>query len=218
MPYPSLTFAAMLQSATRQELEQFVSLLQGYLSVEHKETGEHRNISADTIASVLSPTGTGEISADGMIRAAVGMTEYARPYQLGQFADGNGITDPLIGPAAGSGATVSLDGTLTASRYTLIGPNLMVMVFGYTGFNVGASTSPYLTADLPAKTAGQQWKVKHEGRMGTNIVDAGTVTPGVVIGVADEAWVRIYRSDNVAWSTTAAHNTSVFGTWIGEVY
>lgn len=46
MPYPSVTFTEILSASTRQELEQFVALLQGYLSQEHNEAGEHTHINA----------------------------------------------------------------------------------------------------------------------------------------------------------------------------
>ncbi len=49
MSYPSVTFTEMLSNATRAELEFFASLLQGYLSQEHNEDGEHTDISAESI-------------------------------------------------------------------------------------------------------------------------------------------------------------------------
>ena len=63
MAYPSLTFAELLSSATRAELEQFVSLLQGYLSQQHKEDGSHSDVTADSLDV------SGDISADGTITA-----------------------------------------------------------------------------------------------------------------------------------------------------
>lgn len=59
MPYPSLTFANLLDNATKQELEQFISLLQGYLSQEHDEDGHHGDITA------LSVDVDGDVAAGG---------------------------------------------------------------------------------------------------------------------------------------------------------
>lgn len=63
MPYPSLTFADLLTQATRAELEHLVSLLQGYLSEQHKEDGSHSDITADSVDV------SGDLSVDGTITA-----------------------------------------------------------------------------------------------------------------------------------------------------
>jgi hypothetical protein len=61
MPFPSLTFANLLENATRAELEQLVSLFVGYLSAQHKEDGSHSDITADsvTVAGDVTATGSG---------------------------------------------------------------------------------------------------------------------------------------------------------------
>jgi hypothetical protein len=59
MPYPSLTFAELLENATRAELEQFVSLLQGYLSAQHNDDGSHTDITGDSL------TVTGDVTSGG---------------------------------------------------------------------------------------------------------------------------------------------------------
>ena len=65
MSYPSVTFTEMLSNATRAELEFFASLLQGYLSQEHNEDGEHTNISADNIEVVGDGDFGGDLVVDG---------------------------------------------------------------------------------------------------------------------------------------------------------
>jgi hypothetical protein len=57
LAYPSVTFTEILSASTRQELEQFTALLQGYLSQQHKEDGSHEDVTADT----LETTGAAEI-------------------------------------------------------------------------------------------------------------------------------------------------------------
>jgi hypothetical protein len=84
MPYPTLTFAEMLDNATRQELEQFISLLQGYLSAEHNEDGSHGAVTAESVESsgpisgtaISGTTGTftGDVSVDGL--TATGMVTH----------------------------------------------------------------------------------------------------------------------------------------------
>lgn len=49
MPFPTLTLPQSLEAATRQELEAFVSLLIGFLGVEHLDTGAHGAITASSV-------------------------------------------------------------------------------------------------------------------------------------------------------------------------
>jgi hypothetical protein len=64
MPYPSLTFAELLENSTRVELEQFVSLLQGYLSAQHNDDGSHTAI---TVSGDVTAEGDGTF--DGNVTA-----------------------------------------------------------------------------------------------------------------------------------------------------
>jgi hypothetical protein len=63
MPYPSLTFAAQLSQATRAELEQFISLLQGYLSTQHNDDGSHAAITATSVTATGAGTFGGDVVA-----------------------------------------------------------------------------------------------------------------------------------------------------------
>lgn len=90
MAYPSLTFAHLLENATRQELEQFVSLLQGYLSVEHDETGAHTAITADSITVDGNGTFGGDVtaqSADTVSKCRMG--------EIQNLVTGGGLTSGL---------------------------------------------------------------------------------------------------------------------------
>lgn len=77
MSYPALTFAAMLDNATRQEMEQFASLLQGFLAQEHNEDGSHRDI---TGASVVV---TGRVTASGAGNFAGNLTAQGSVAEIG---------------------------------------------------------------------------------------------------------------------------------------
>lgn len=77
MPYPSLTFAQLLENATRQELEQFVSLLQGYLSEQHDDTGAHTTITVEEVGSHLVPTTNGTYDLGKQVANA---DDTARPF------------------------------------------------------------------------------------------------------------------------------------------
>lgn len=70
MPFPSGTYInQILDAATRSELQQFYSLLQGYLSAEHKDDGSHGHVTADSVAvagpiTATDGTFTGTVTAD----------------------------------------------------------------------------------------------------------------------------------------------------------
>lgn len=49
MPFPTLTFAEMLSNSTREELQQLLALLEGYLRVEHDDSGRHTDVTADSV-------------------------------------------------------------------------------------------------------------------------------------------------------------------------
>lgn len=63
MPYPSLTFAQFIDNATRTELEQLISLLQGYLSVQHNEDGEHTDITGESL-TLTGDASLADLTAD----------------------------------------------------------------------------------------------------------------------------------------------------------
>lgn len=103
MAYPSLTFANLLEQATRAELEQFISLLQGYLSQQHDENGAHTDITADSV------TVSGNVSAgDGTFTGNV-------------MADSDGQVTEIGGMGSGFGGGVDmLDGTESHWQITAV--------------------------------------------------------------------------------------------------
>lgn len=72
MPFPGGTYLAQIIGTDNwvyRELDQFYSLLQGWLSVEHDEDGHHTDVTADSITvagDVAADTGTfdGDVTAD----------------------------------------------------------------------------------------------------------------------------------------------------------
>ena len=88
MPYPSITFADFLTPATRQEFEQYASLVQGYLSEEHDETGAHTHITAQS----LTVEDTASIGDD----LEVGNGSIVISEQGGDAPAGNGGVGPGI--------------------------------------------------------------------------------------------------------------------------
>jgi hypothetical protein len=67
--YPAVTFGEILQTATRQELEQFAALVQGYLSQQHDENGRHTSITGASVTltgnvSAVNGTFSGNVTAD----------------------------------------------------------------------------------------------------------------------------------------------------------
>lgn len=77
MPYPNGTYINQIQDpAVRAELQQFYSLLQGYLSAQHKDDGSHAAVTADSVADAGDLTAataeiTGAITAEAS-RIAIG--------------------------------------------------------------------------------------------------------------------------------------------------
>lgn len=108
MAYPDLTFRDVIDVATRQELEQFVALLNGYLAVQHKDDGSHDELTADSATIAGTIDATGAISSDGNITAD---------------ADGDPvITGAIVVPSGVDGAGLDMQGTGSGveSRWQLI--------------------------------------------------------------------------------------------------
>ena len=102
MPYPSLTFATELDQKTRQELEQFISLLQGYLQEQHEGDGSHKAITADSLAA------TGNISSSGGTGSFAGNVTAdsdGTPVVIGGAIGTSAGNDGLIGPGIDIGTT-----------------------------------------------------------------------------------------------------------------
>ena len=82
MPFPSGTYILQIgDGATRAELEQFYSLLAGYLSKEHKDDGSHSAVTADAVDV------SGNLSVDGTITADAD----GSPVIIGETVSGPGI-------------------------------------------------------------------------------------------------------------------------------
>lgn len=147
MPYPSLTFAQLLDNATREELEQFVALLQGYLSSEHKDDGSHSDLTADSVTVAGDVTATGDGSFDGTVTAdADGMAVV-----IGDVSDDTGISAPGISLARDTTSHFAL---MADRPNSLAGAAALVI---QDALNTGVSTIPivlYRTTSIGASPAG----------------------------------------------------------------
>src|SRR4051812_8194933 len=112
MGYPSLTFPTQLSHFTRTELEQLISLLQGYLSVEHTEDGTHRAITADSV----TVTGDVTVDGDGTFDGNVTADSDGDPAVLGTLGAGLGTGLDLTNGTFSRWAITALDGTNPVRR------------------------------------------------------------------------------------------------------
>src|SRR5690242_7021073 len=112
MPYPSLSFAQMLDNATRQELEQFVSLLTGYLSQQHTDTGAHGDVTASTITVSGNATVEGDLAVNGLITSDA--DGYAPTF--GAFTGGSGVRLPAATTGFSDWTIAAVTGTSPSKR------------------------------------------------------------------------------------------------------
>jgi hypothetical protein len=155
MPYPSLTFANLLDNATRQELEQFVSLLQGYLSQEHDEEGAHGDVTATSLTVSGDVTGEGDGSFDGTVTADADGT----PIVLAaDAATGpgvqitNGTTSDWRLVASTASRTFSIRDVLEVTDVAM----LDIVRTGLSAYDVRPHSSA-ITLTLGTNTSGQRW-------------------------------------------------------------
>jgi len=145
MPYPSVTWTNILPPAVRQEAEQFAALTQGYLSVEHKDDGSHRNITADSIVT------TGDITAGGDLIGEADL-EIAGDGAFGGDLSAANLTQMQTPPFSASNFTGNGGMTWTVSsvdtfQYCVIG-NTMFVNFIISG-TVGGSLNTTLRIQIP---------------------------------------------------------------------
>lgn len=191
--WPSVTYAGALEKFTRKELETFVSLLQGYLEANHNADGTHADIKATSCAS------------------DEGYTEFGRATPLGFGEDVR--YDPSLYGASGAMTWAPTSAQQINLRYARVGSLLF-----YSGFidstNVGGAASTQLRVYLPL---GLTCKYRQTGiNVHNDAGGAGTV--GSCTGQAGVKYLALVKSPVANWTITAANNTTVQFTWIGEVY
>jgi len=163
MAFPSVTWSQLLEPGARQEAEQFAALVQGYLSVQHKDDGSHGDITADSL------TVTGDATIDGDITGGADLTI------AGDAAIGGDITcDNLTASATVEGSTISIGDVSTAGNL-IIGAPVTATDPGSSSIQVPYVTSPS-TATLFAFNAGQA-------------VNIGTWTTGI----GEMRWFIVYN-------------------------
>lgn len=118
MAYPSLTFANLLDNATRAELEQLISLLQGYLSVEHHEDGSHGDVTADSLVVSGDVSIEGDLIGDGDASFDGNVTADAdgSPAILGNFGGGFGSGIDALDGTHSRWQITAVDGTSPTRR------------------------------------------------------------------------------------------------------
>jgi hypothetical protein len=88
MPFPSGTYINQIQDyAVRAELETLYSLFQGYLATEHKDSGAHAAVTADSLSTIGNVTA----DSDGRLPVVIG------PFGTGISAGGLGDAGLNIG-------------------------------------------------------------------------------------------------------------------------
>ncbi len=191
MPFPSLTWNDLLPPNVRQELDQFTSLIEGYLRSQHKDSGAHSDVTADSVASTD------------------GYTEHDRTVALGDWTL---IPFAASRFTASGGQTWTLtSGDQTRLAYTLVGHTCTVSFVLVTTSVSGAcvTLSIALPTGLVAKTA----------NVGTFACsDNGTTGFGVVSVAALGTALLLTKDVAGTFTWTAAANTSTFsGTFSFEV-
>lgn len=105
MPFPSGTYInQILDAATRAELEQFYSLLQGYLSAQHNDDGSHGDITTGDIDATGDITASGDGIFSGDVTANKDASSSVGPFESGLV--GSHSNASVLGPALQLGRTV----------------------------------------------------------------------------------------------------------------
>lgn len=116
MAFPDLTFRDQLPPDVRQELEQLVALLNGYLAAEHDSEGAHTHINAESLTVEGDTIAQGDGIFDGDVAAR--NADAAGPVRLTSLVEStvdDGIGGPGIefGTGADRGTIYSVSGGAT---------------------------------------------------------------------------------------------------------
>lgn len=142
MAFPAVTWANLLDPGTRQEAEQFASLVQGYLSTQHKDDGSHGDITADSL------TTTGDITAGGDL---IGEADLSIAGDAAIVGDAT--VDDLTAAGTVQGLNLSVN-TASAAGNLTIGAPVTATDPGSSSIQVPYATSP-TRSTLFAFNAGQ---------------------------------------------------------------
>jgi hypothetical protein len=194
MPFPSGTYINQIADpAVRAELEQLYSLFQGYLSTEHKDSGAHAAVTADSVAATGLITG----DSDGRL-----------PVKIGAF--GTGISAGGLGDAG-----LDIGGKwyvrATASNSPGAGTDYEFQIWDRTNDTTAAAIRLVYSSD--------GWRLMHGSastktlKLGTssqridevNVLTANVITQLNLLGNASGAFT------NVAYN--AGDFTASAGTW-----
>lgn len=213
--YPSLTFATLLSHFTRTELEQLISLLQGYLSVEHKEDGTHSAITADSVTVTGDVTSEGDGTFDGNVTADAD----GDPAVLGTLGAGLGTGVDLTNGASSRWSIVAL--TAAVTRVLQIADLLSlshtyVAQFGSYASGTGAINYSLVPESTTGVTLGENSSGKRLDQVHTKTLTASTsvTTPNVAFPAAQSASADANTLDDYeegTWTPALSINTSTAG-------
>jgi hypothetical protein len=172
-----------------QEFEHFYSQLQGYLLVQHTQTGAHKNLTAETLSS------------RGAIR------EFGRDMPLGVWRNVAFAAGTFTGNAAMTW-TVALADQLVY-RYMLVGKTAAI-AFDIDDTTVGGTPNVSLQLTLPVASA--------YAASGSFVYDdnAGGDRVGVFTLAAEATLLRLFKSDGSNW-TASTNATRVRGQLLVEI-
>jgi hypothetical protein len=148
--------------------------------------------SAPVGTSLLGITMTGPVATSSSI-AERGRTTAMGDWTTRTFSAGNYA-------AAGAGATATVtSGEVLADGYMQVGTTTWLSST-VIGFTISGAAADYIQVALPSGQVGQRFD------MAAHIRTNGTEETGVVIGVAGETFVRVYRSNLGQWPTGTTNN------------
>lgn len=190
--FPADTYIDQCPESVQLELKQFYSLLQGWLSVDHKPDGTHKNVRADSVASTA------------------GFTEFGRDDVLGVAVDIYWTPSNYSASGAMTWApTTAQQASLQACR---IG-NLMYLTGEVDSTNVGGVADVSLYVKIP-------FVIQNDGVASDFVVAApasGTLVYSDAGGAVSSGWCRAQAGSKYIelrkfvgnWTITAANDTTV---------
>lgn len=123
MGLPTLTNPDFLDTATREELESYGYQVSGYLQVEHKSSGRHKDVNADSVTTTGNATVGADLAVTGDATVTDDLTVSGDLFAQGEFKLSKGLAlageDSVLGPGAGAGDLSSLNaGVASVLRLT----------------------------------------------------------------------------------------------------
>jgi hypothetical protein len=200
MAYPSVTFRDILSASTLQELDQLCSLLQGYLSSQHKADGSHSAVTADTVTAT-SMTTTGDLSVGDDLAVA---DHFSHSGLLTQ----NSTTDVSVSTSAttwgNGGPELAFEMNLRVTSAGGLGPRL----------DGAVAAATHGTVYRVFNASGTTFTVKHESAL-ANAAGDRILCPGSRDYTVREngSFVLVRDASSSRWRLIGGAVTYEEGTW-----